>query len=144
MTRLVDMTAAELQQCHARALADYEAFKARGITLDMTRGKPSEAQLDLSSPLLRLPGNLDWHTADGGDARNYFGSLQGLPEARALFATVMGAPVEQILIGNNSSLALMHDCLVFALLKGVPDGAAPWNKAPAKFICPVPGYDPLV
>ena len=141
MTRLADMTAAELQQCHARARADYEAFKARGITLDMTRGKPSEAQLDLSNALLRLPGNGDWHTADGGDTRNYFGSLQGLPEARALFSGVMGAPVDQILIGNNSSLALMHDSIVFAMLKGVPDGAAPWSREPAKFICPVPGYD---
>lgn len=141
MTRLADMTAAELQQCHARARADYDAFKARGIRLDMTRGKPSEAQLDLSNALLRLPGNGDWHTADGGDTRNYFGSIQGLPEARALFAGVMGAPAGQILIGNNSSLALMHDTIVFALLKGVPDGAAPWSKASAKFICPVPGYD---
>lgn len=141
MTCLADMNTAELQQAHARALADYEAFKARGVKLDMTRGKPSEAQLDLSNQLLRLPGNGDWHTADGGDTRNYFGSLQGLPEARALFGGIMGAPVDQILIGNNSSLALMHDCLVFALLTGVPGGGAPWSKGSAKFICAVPGYD---
>ena len=141
MTRLAEMTAAELQQCHARIRADYDAFQAKGFKLDMTRGKPSAEQLDLSNDLLRLPGNLDWHQADGGDTRNYFGSIQGLPEARALFAGIMGAPPEQILIGNNSSLALMHDCVVFALLKGVPDGAGPWSKESPAFLCPVPGYD---
>jgi DNA-binding transcriptional MocR family regulator len=141
MTRLADMNAAELQEFHARARADYDALKARGITLDMTRGKPSAEQLDLSNELLRLPGNGDWHQADGGDTRNYFGSIQGLPEARALFSGILGAPPEQVLIGNNASLALMHDCIVFALLKGVPDGTAPWTAGPAKFICPAPGYD---
>ena len=86
MTRLADMKAAELQQFHARVRADYEAFRAKGFKLDMTRGKPSAEQLDLSNALLQLPGNGDWHQADGGDTRNYFGSIQGLPEARALFS----------------------------------------------------------
>jgi DNA-binding transcriptional MocR family regulator len=141
MTRLADMKAAELQQFHARVRADYEAFRAKGFKLDMTRGKPSAEQLDLSNALLQLPGNGDWHQADGGDTRNYFGSIQGLPEARALFAGILGAPPEQILIANNSSLALMHDIIVFALLKGMPGGAGPWSKAGPAFLCPVPGYD---
>lgn len=141
MTRLADMNAAELQQFLARARTDYDTLKARGIKLDMTRGKPAAEQLDLSNDLLRLPGNGDWHQADGGDTRNYFGSIQGLPEARALFSGIMGAPAEQVLIGNNASLALMHDSIVFALLKGLPESPAPWSAGPVKFICPVPGYD---
>src|SRR4029077_1731891 len=73
---------------------------------------------------------------------NYGGGTQGLPEARALLADALGAPIDQILVGNNSSLALMHDCIVFALLKGVPGGRAPWSgETHSRFLCPVPGYD---
>jgi DNA-binding transcriptional MocR family regulator len=125
-----------------RAEADYASLCKAGLEIDMTRGKPSAAQLDLSNAMLTLPGNGDFYQADGGDTRNYFGSVQGLPEARALFAGMMGAPPERILIGNNSSLALMHDCIVYALLKGVPGGTAPWGAAqPITFLCPAPGYD---
>ncbi len=68
--------------------------------------------------------------------------MQGLAEVRALFAPVLGAPPERIAVGNNSSLALMHDCIVYALLKGVPGGAQPWSKdEEIRFLCPVPGYD---
>ena len=74
---------------------DYEAFRARGLKLDMTRGKPSPEQLDLSNGLLAFPGNRDHSTEAGEDARNY-GGLQGLPEARALFAPMLGAPAERI------------------------------------------------
>jgi DNA-binding transcriptional MocR family regulator len=107
----------------------------------MTRGKPSPEQLELASGMLALPGNRDHFTEAGEDGRNY-GGLQGLPEARALFSTMMGAPAERVVVGDNSSLALMHDCLVWALLKGVPGSVRPWSReaAPA-FICPVPGYD---
>jgi DNA-binding transcriptional MocR family regulator len=104
----------------------------------MTRGKPSPEQLDLAEAMLTLPGNRDHFTEAGEDARNY-GVLQGLPEARALFAPLLGAPPGQIVVNDNSSLAVMHDCIVWALLKGVPGGTGPWSK-PA-FICPVPGYD---
>ena len=141
MPMLSELNETELPQAHRSAAEDYAAFKAKGFALDMTRGKPSAEQLDLSNDLLRLPGNGDWSQADGGDTRNYFGSIQGLPEARSLFAGIMGAPPDQILIGNNASLALMHDCIVFALLKGLPGGERPWGAGPAKFICPVPGYD---
>ena len=125
----------------AAARHAYESFKARGLTLDMTRGKPSPEQLDLSSALLALPGNGDHFTAEGIDARNY-GGVQGLPELRALMSPVVGAPPEQIAVGDNSSLALMHDCIAWALLKGVPGSAKPWrDEAAPAFLCPVPGYD---
>ena len=126
----------------ARTRADYDTFKARGLKLDMTRGKPSPEQLSLSDGMLVPQGNRDTTTAAGEDARNYGGALQGLPEVRALFAGALGLPADSIVLGDNSSLALMHDCIVWALLKGVPGSERPWSReASPAFICPVPGYD---
>ncbi len=142
MPLLTALSVSELRAFHERIRNDYDAFCARGLKLDMTRGKPSSEQLDLSNALLRLPDNIDHQLKDGSDARNYGGSLQGIMEARELFSGVLGAPAEQIIVGNNASLALMHDCIVFALLKGVAGSNKPWGKAPKiSFICPVPGYD---
>jgi hypothetical protein len=116
--------------------ARYGELQARGLTLDMTRGKPSPEQLDLSEGLLALPGNRDHRSESGEDARNY-GGVQGLAEIRSLFAPLLGAPPERVVVGNNSSLALMHDCIAYALLKGVPGGAQPWSReAEIRFICP--------
>ncbi len=119
---------------------DYDAFKARGLKLDMTRGKPAPDQLDLADGLMTMVDAEDHKAAAGDDTRNYGGG-QGLAEIRALFAPVLGAPSAQVVAADNSSLALMHDCIAWALLKGVP-GGEPWSKtvSPA-FICPVPGYD---
>ena len=121
--------------------AGYDAFKSRRLDLNLTRGKPSSEQLDLSAALLALPGSGDYQAADGTDCRNY-GGLQGLPEARRLFAGLMEAPPDQVVVANNSSLALMHDAVTFALLKGTGDSAAPWSaQGDIAFLCPVPGYD---
>ncbi len=141
MPALSDMSPADLAARRDAVARDYAALQARGLKLDMTRGKPAADQLDLSADLLKLPGNGDYFTAAGEDGRNY-GGTQGIAEARTLFSSMVGAPAEQIVIGENSSLALMHDCIVWAMLKGVPGSARPWSKeeAPA-FICPVPGYD---
>lgn len=131
-----------VQARHDRASADFAKLCARGLKIDMTRGKPSSAQLDLCNALLTLPGNGDYFQSDGGDTRNYFGSVQGLLEARSLLSRMMGAPPERIVIDNNSSLALMHDVIVYALLKGVPGGNGPWRSdQPIAFLCPAPGYD---
>jgi DNA-binding transcriptional MocR family regulator len=138
---IADLNEEDLQALRRRVRKDYEALRARGLKLDMTRGKPSPAQLDLANDLLAFPGNRDHFTEAGEDARNY-GGLQGLIEARSLFSTMLGAPAERIVIGDNSSLAMMHDCIVWALLKGVPGSPAPWSQTPSPaFICPVPGYD---
>ncbi len=119
----------------------YEAFKAKGLKLDLTRGKPSPAQLDLSVAMLSLPGAADYVAEGATDCRNY-GGLQGLAEARKLFSGILGAPPEQVVVVNNSSLALMHDTVVYALLKGTCDSASPWSKqGEIAFLCPVPGYD---
>jgi DNA-binding transcriptional MocR family regulator len=121
--------------------ADYDAFKARGLKLDLTRGKPSPAQLDLSAALLSLPGEKDYLAEGAVDCRNY-GGLQGLVEVRRLFSGVMGAAAEQVVASNNSSLALMHDTIVYALLKGTCDSITPWSQqGEISFLCPVPGYD---
>ncbi|CAA2136378.1 MULTISPECIES: aminotransferase [Methylobacterium] len=141
MTSLASLDPAARDALHAKTREAYEAFKSRGLKLDMTRGKPAPEQLDLSSAMMSLPGNGDHFAEAGDDARNY-GGLQGLPEARALFAPMVQAPPAQIVIGDNSSLALMHDCIAWALLKGVPGSVKPWSKEEEPvFLCPVPGYD---
>jgi len=141
MSAIADLSAAELEALRSEVRGKYEAFRARGLKLDMTRGKPAPEQLDLSNGMLAFPGNADHFTEAGEDARNY-GGLQGLAEARALFSPVLGAPPDRIIVGNNSSLALMHDCIVWALLKGAPGSPRPWAKEQdVAFICPSPGYD---
>jgi DNA-binding transcriptional MocR family regulator len=140
MNRIADLPNADLQALRLKVRAEYDAFRARGLKLDMTRGKPAADQLDLANDMLTLPGNRDHFTEAGDDARNY-GLLQGIPEVRALFAPMLGAPPEQIFVADNSSLAVMHDCIVWALLKGVPGSVEPWSKTAPAFICPVPGYD---
>jgi len=129
-----ESTLAEVKQ-------QYQAFKAKGLKLNLTRGKPAPAQLNSSSELLSLPGTSDFTAEDGTDCRNY-GGLQGLLETRRLFSGIMEAPPEQIVVSNNASLALMHDCIVCSLLRGTCDSAQPWSKEKEiAFLCPVPGYD---
>ena len=137
MTNLTEDIAAVSQQLQE----NYDAFKGRGLKLDLTRGKPSPAQLELSAALLSLPGSQDYVAEGALDCRNY-GGLQGLAEARRLFSAMMGAAPEQVVVANNSSLALMHDTIVYGLLKGTCDSVTPWSKqGEIAFLCPVPGYD---
>ena len=130
----------ELVALHTELTAAYDALVARGLKLDLTRGKPSSAQLDLSNALLTLPGEGDHTDASGTDVRNY-GGTQGLLELREIFAPLLAVPVEQLVAGDNASLAVMHDALVFALLLGTVGSPEPWSRGPVKFLCPVPGYD---
>jgi DNA-binding transcriptional MocR family regulator len=119
----------------------YDAFRAKGVKLNLTRGKPASDQLDLSTGLLALPGTSNFMAEGATDCRNY-GGLQGLAEVRRLFSGMMGAPADQIIATNNSSLALMHDTIAYSLLKGNCDSPAPWSKQEGiAFLCPVPGYD---
>lgn len=118
--------------------AEYESFRARGLALDMTRGKPCNEQLDLSLGLLDVLGR-EYKAADGTDCRNY-GVVEGLPEARALFAELLDVQPGEVVVGGNSSLAMMHDVIVQALLKGTTGGPA-WHGQKPKFLCPSPGYD---
>lgn len=141
MANPTQLTSDDATTASRRFKQEYEAFKAKGLKLDLTRGKPSAAQLDLSAALLSLPGENDFVGEGAIDTRNY-GGLQGLSEARRLFATMVGAPSGQVILANNSSLALMHDTIVYALLKGTCDSGTPWSKqGEISFLCPVPGYD---
>ena len=122
-------------------LKRYHEFQRRKITLDMTRGKPCPEQLALSEGLLDGLSRKDFKAMDGSDCRNY-GGLDGLPEAKALFAEYMGVAPDEIIIGGNSSLSLMHDAMTWAWAFGTAPGSTPWcRQAPVKFLCPSPGYD---
>ena len=117
----------------------YDELKAAGLTLDLTRGKPSAEQLDLAADLLHLPTGPT--SPSGVDTRNY-GGLEGLAELRAVFAELLGVRVEQIVAGGNSSLTMMHDVLVDLRLHGGVTSERPWVREDrVTFICPVPGYD---
>lgn len=137
---LADLDQQRLDALSTETEQAYAELKTRSLTLDLTRGKPSAAQLDLSDALLALPGAGDFRAADGTDVRNY-GGQQGLPELRAIFAELLNVPVAQLVAGDNSSLSLMHDCVSWAVLHGVPGGQGPWFGQGVKFLCPVPGYD---
>lgn len=124
----------------AKLQARYSAKQALALSLDMTRGKPSPEQLDLSLDMLDKVSAKDFHTESGVDCRNY-GGLDGLPDAKKLFAEILDVSAEEVLIGDNASLSLMHDVVINALLHGVPGSDQSWQQAQAKFICPAPGYD---
>ncbi|MEJ3655387.1 aminotransferase class I/II-fold pyridoxal phosphate-dependent enzyme [Actinomycetes bacterium KLBMP 9759] len=122
------------------ARADYDALVAQGMKLDLTRGKPSAAQLDLATPLLSLPGET-YKSADGTDTRNY-GGLNGLPELREIFSAALQVPTAQLVAFGNGSLELMHDTLVHALLSPLPGAERRWvEEERVVFLAPVPGYD---
>ncbi|HEY8392473.1 MAG TPA: aminotransferase class I/II-fold pyridoxal phosphate-dependent enzyme [Capillibacterium sp.] len=128
-----------LQNLEKQLTSTYEQFKQKKLKLNMARGKPCPEQLDLSSGLLEgLQGN--YRAEDGTDCRNY-GGVEGLPEARRLFAELLEVQPEEIIVHGNSSLALMHDLIARALLLGVEEGEPPWSRQPVKFLCPSPGYD---
>ncbi|MDT7616193.1 MAG: hypothetical protein QOF00_3640 [Pseudonocardiales bacterium] len=136
MTSPADLARPSLEQ----ARADYDALVAQGMKLDLTRGKPSAAQLDLATPMLSLPGDR-FKAADGTDTRNYQG-IQGLPELRAIFSEALQVPVGQLIAFGNGSLELMHDTVVNALLNAMPGSPKRWiEEERVAFLAPVPGYD---
>jgi DNA-binding transcriptional MocR family regulator len=140
MPLLTALPADALRDYHQQIRARFDAFAARGVKLNLTRGKPAAEQLDLSAALLDLPHANDF-MAGNVDCRNY-GELQGLADLRALLAPVFGVTGDRVILGNNSSLSLMHDAIAFSLLKGTCDSERPWSKeARVAFLCPVPGYD---
>jgi DNA-binding transcriptional MocR family regulator len=134
----------ELEAQHELQRRNYADLQAKKLSLDLTRGKPSPAQLDLANDLLALPGT-EYRDGDGTDTRNY-GGLHGLPELRAIFGELLGIPVQNLIAGNNASLEMMHDIVVFSLLHGGVDSVRPWiddlrDGPGVKFLCPSPGYD---
>ncbi len=132
---------ASLQIFLAQVQKRLQAFAARGLHLDMTRGKPSPEQLALAAPLLERSSAIGFRTVDGTDCRNY-GGLPGIPEMRAIFANILGVPTDHVVAAGNSSLELMHGLVTAAMLNGVGSGMPAWSRCgEIRFLCPAPGYD---
>ena len=136
---LTTLSPDELAAFKADQQSAYDALVGAGLKLDLTRGKPSPEQLDLSDGLLALPTSA--YAPDGTDTRNY-GGLLGLTELRAIFAELLGLELNQISAQGSSSLTVMKDVLSYLWLQGGVDSERPWGREETvKFVCPVPGYD---
>ena len=135
------MSQRELQREYRKLSAAYREMEQQGLHLDLSRGKPSPEQLELSRKMLdEVNSGSVLDSVDGTDCRNY-GGLDGIPEAKALLAGMVGCRPEQVIVGGNSSLTLMFDILSHAMIDGLL-GGTPWCQVPnRKFLCPVPGYD---
>ena len=135
------MSKEQLQAEYAAVSKDFEELKGRGLKLDMSRGKPGKAQLDMVSGILSILSNPDDCVVDGIDVRNY-GELTGLPCAKRYFAEILGCKSEECFIGGNASLTLMYDTIAKAYTHGLLHSEKPWAKLDTvKFLCPAPGYD---
>ena len=135
------MTKEALELEYQKVLAEYDRVKAQGLKLNMSRGKPAKAQLDLVSDLLTALTTIE-DCFDGDiDSRNY-GELAGLPSARAYWAEILGCKPEEIFVGGAASLNMMCDIVSRAYTHGLLGSPRPWCKEEkVKFLCPAPGYD---
>ena len=141
MKSYTEMSRAELKAELAEVMAEIADEKKKGYSLDMSRGKPDPTQLNLSMRMLEQNPYDLIYTRKGTDVRNY-GELAGVDEAKELFADVLGVKMENIIMGGQSSLCLMYDCFIKALVLGVYGGSKPWGQqGKLKFLCPAPGYD---
>lgn len=130
----------DLLALYAKYEHDFREIKSMSLSLDMTRGKPSSEQLDLSNNLDGIL-NRNYTTPSGIDVRNY-GGLEGLPEAKSLFAQVLEVETDEIIIGGNSSLTMMYQFIDLAFHHGLKGKDSAWrNISTPTFLCPVPGYD---
>ena len=136
-----EMSKEELVQLRAELEEQYKEFQGKGLKLDMSRGKPSKEQLDISMEMMDiLNSSTDLVTVEGMDCRNY-GILDGIKEARELLGAICEVPADNVIIYGNSSLNIMYDFISRSMTHGVM-GCTPWSKLDqVKFLCPVPGYD---
>ena len=135
-----EMTKEELIKAREELNERYEKYKALNLTLDMTRGKPSPVQLDLSNDIYDTLKD-GYKTVDGQDTRNY-GIAPGIDDIRAIFADLLGTEKDNIFMGNSSSLNQMYDALMRSMVFGEVDSPKPWSQVEGrKWLCPAPGYD---
>ena len=138
---LLTLESSALAELAAKVREEYAGLKAKGLKLDLTRGKPSKAQLDLSNALLSLPGEGNYTDAEGADLRNY-GNLKGVKKLRELWGELINIDPELLLAGDSSSLNIMFDLISWSYIFGTNDSLRPWSEEETvKWICPVPGYD---
>lgn len=136
----------EMEKCELAAMKkqwddEYNSFKAKGLKLNMARGKPAPEQLELSMGLLDVLNSKSSLIGENGDDYRNYGILEGIPEAREMFSKMIGVKSDEILVCGNASLNIMYDVVSTSFLKGV-NGGTPWCKLDkVKFLCPVPGYD---
>ena len=138
----LNCSAQELEKEYASLKKQYENEKGKGLSLNMARGKPGKAQLDLSLGMLDvINSSSEFVGADGMDCRNY-GILKGIDECRRLFAEILGVDKENVMVGGSSSLNMMFDTISCMMTKPIAEGCKPWYEVEnRKFLCPVPGYD---
>lgn len=136
-----EMSKEELAALKTELEKAYEDAKGKGLKLDMSRGKPSAAQLDMTMPIMDvLNAESDLRTEAGVDCRNY-GVMDGIPEAKVLMGAMMGVAPEKVIVCGNASLTIMYNTVSRSVTHGVC-GSTPWCKLDkVKFLCPVPGYD---
>ena len=141
MTPYAELDTAELEALKEKLLERYGVFQEKYLTLDMTRGKPSPEQLDLAMDMLTGEISREYKTQSSLDCRNY-GGLDGIKEAKELFAEYLEVAADEIIVGDSASLKMMHDTIMGAMVYGMVDSVQPWGKLPkVKFLCPSPGYD---
>ena len=135
------MSKEALEKEKADLQARYDAYKAQGLNLNMSRGKPGPEQLDLSMPMMDiLNSTSDYNAEAGDDCRNY-GVVDGLPEMRQFFGNLLGVDANDVIVGGNSSLNMMFDTVNSAMYSGFAN-CKPWaEQGTVKFLCPCPGYD---
>ena len=135
----LSMSQEELKSELSKVKAEYEVLKAKGLSIDMSRGKPGADQLDISDGMMNVFEDGDFKCESGVDVRNY-GILDGIPECKKLFADLLCVNPENIIVGGNSSLSMMFDYVAQCMYMGA--GFEPWSKqGSVKFLCPCPGYD---
>lgn len=138
---LLTLESSALAELAAKVREEYAGLKAKGLKLDLTRGKPSKAQLDLSNALLSLPGEGNYTDSEGADLRNY-GNLKGVKKLRELWGELINIDPELLLAGDSSSLNIMFDLISWSYIFGTNDSPRPWSEEETvKWICPIPGYD---
>ena len=141
MAKYCELTSEQVKAEYAKVHQQFEDLKSRNLKLNMARGKPGKAQLDLVSDILTILSDPAQCAPSGFDVRNY-GELSGIPEAKKLFADILGCKPEETFIGGNASLSLMYDTISKAYTHGLLHSPAPWAKLDCvKWLCPAPGYD---
>ena len=142
MKKYVELSRKEKEELYSYLSEEYKSYKSKALSLDLSRGKPNSEQLDIADGLLSVPMDRALTKSESGfDCRNY-GMLDGVPEAKRLFGELLGIAPKNIIVGGNSSLQLMYDALMRAMVFGTCDSLTPWcRESGLKWICVAPGYD---